>query len=63
MNIPWTESPAGLRSTQFEDYTYFGSVNYIGSKEYFGYNSSLVQTFYVNSTLSAETIIITHLMR
>jgi hypothetical protein len=55
MNIPWTESPAGLRSTQFEDYTYFGSVNYIGSKEYFGYNSNLGQTFYVNSTLSAET--------
>ena len=55
MNIPWTESPAGLRSTQFEDYTYFGSVNYIGSKEYFGYNSSSGQTFYVNSTLSAET--------
>jgi hypothetical protein len=55
MNIPWTESPAGLLSTQFEDYTYFGSVNYIGSKEYFGYNSSSGQTFYVNSTLSAET--------
>jgi len=55
MNIPWTESPAGLRSTQFEDYTYFGSVNYIGSKEYFGYNSNSGQTFYVNSTLSAET--------
>ena len=55
MNIPWTESPAGLLSTQFEDYTYFGSVNYIGSKEYFGYNSSDGQTFYVNSTLSAET--------
>jgi len=55
MNIPWTESPAGLLSTQFEDYTYFGSVNYIGSKEYFGYNSNSGQTFYVNSTLSAET--------
>ena len=52
MNIPWTESPAGLRSTQFEDYTYFGSVNYIGSKEYFGYNSNSGQTFYVNSTSS-----------
>jgi hypothetical protein len=55
MNIPWTESPAGLLSTQFEDYTYFGSVNYIGSKEYFGYNSDSGQTFYVNSILSAET--------
>jgi len=44
MNIPWTENPAGLIPNQFEDYTKFGSVNYIGSKEYFGYNSSKGQT-------------------
>ena len=44
MNIPWTENPAGLVPNQFEDYTKFGSVNYIGSKEYFGYNSNLGQT-------------------
>jgi hypothetical protein len=44
MNIPWTENPAGLIPNQFEDYTKFGSVNYIGSKEYFGYNSSSGQT-------------------
>jgi hypothetical protein len=44
MNIPWTENPAGLIPTQFEDYTKFGSINYIGSKEYFGYNSSSGQT-------------------
>jgi hypothetical protein len=36
------------------DYTKFGSVDYIGSKEYFGYNSSLGQSdtssvFYINS--------------
>jgi hypothetical protein len=54
MNIPWTESPAGLRSTEFEDYTYFGSIDYIGSKEYFGYNSTSGQTdtsytYYYNS--------------
>jgi hypothetical protein len=54
MNIPWTESPAGLRSTEFEDYTYFGSIDYIGSKEYFGYNSESGQTdtsytYYYNS--------------
>ena len=55
MNIPWTESPAGLRNTQYEDYTYFGSVDYIGSKEYFGYNSNSGQTFYVNGVLNAET--------
>jgi hypothetical protein len=44
MNIPWTESPAGLLTTQYQGYTDFGSVNYIGQKEYFGYNSSEGQT-------------------
>jgi hypothetical protein len=55
MNIPWSESPAGLRSSIYEDYTKFGSVSYIGSKEYLGYQENSGQTFYVNSTLSAET--------
>ena len=54
MNIPWTENPAGLNSNLYMDYTKFGSVDYIGSKEYFGYNSSLGQSdtssvFYINS--------------
>jgi hypothetical protein len=54
MNIPWTENPAGLISTLYEGYTQFGSINYIGSKEYFGYNSSKGQTdtdppYYYNS--------------
>jgi hypothetical protein len=54
MNIPWTENPAGLISNTFEDYTKFGSINYIGTKEYFGYNSSngqtdTDQTYYYNS--------------
>ena len=40
MNIPWTESPAGLISNQFKNYTNFGSTQYIGSKEYFGYTTS-----------------------
>ena len=40
MNIPWTESPAGLLSNQFEDYPKFGSIQYIGSKEYLGYTTS-----------------------
>jgi hypothetical protein len=40
MNIPWTESPAGLLSNQVQNYTKFGSVQYIGSKEYFGYTTS-----------------------
>jgi hypothetical protein len=54
MNIPWTENPAGLIPTLFEGYEKFGSINYIGSKEYFGYNSSKGQTdtntpYYYNS--------------
>ena len=54
MNIPWTENPAGLFPTQFNGYDKFGSINYIGTKEYLGYNSSNGQTstddvYYYNS--------------
>ncbi len=34
MNIPWSESPAGVIPTINEDYTYYGSVNYLGTKEF-----------------------------
>ena len=40
MNIPWTESPAGVFSNQVLDYNYYKSTGYTGSKEYFGYNSN-----------------------
>lgn len=54
MNIPWSESPAGLNSSNNKDYTNFGSVNYLGSKEFFGYSNSNGQTdsdsvYYYNS--------------
>jgi hypothetical protein len=54
MNIPWSESPAGIDSNVYNDYTKFGSINYLGSKEYFGYASSSGQTdtssvYYYNS--------------
>jgi hypothetical protein len=54
MNIPWSESPAGLNGSSYKDYTNFGSVNYLGSKEYFGYSNSNGQTdsdsvYYYNS--------------
>jgi hypothetical protein len=54
MNIPWTENPAGLNTTVYEGYDQFGSIDYIGTKEYFGYNSSSGQTdtdyvYYYNS--------------
>ena len=54
MNIPWSESPAGLFNNTYEDYTKFGSVTYIGTKEYLGYQEPSGQTdtsevFYYNS--------------
>ena len=54
MNIPWSENPAGLISSISKDYTNFGSIAYLGAKEYFGYASSSGQTdssstYYFNS--------------
>ncbi len=44
MNIPWSENPAGLNPSTNVDYTNFGSINYLGTKEYLGYASSSGQT-------------------
>jgi YVTN family beta-propeller protein len=54
MNIPWSENPAGLNSAISKDYTQFGSIQYLGTKEYLGYASSSGQTdtdsvYYFNS--------------
>jgi hypothetical protein len=54
MNIPWTENPAGLFSSSAETFSQYGSVGYIGTKEYLGYNEPSGQTdtsevFYYNS--------------
>jgi len=54
MNIPWSENPAGLNSALYKGYTEFGSIGYLGSKEYFGYASNSGQTdtdsvYYYNS--------------
>jgi len=54
MNIPWTESPAGVASNTYQDYTNYDSKTYIGTKEYLGYNSNSGQTdtsstYYYNS--------------
>ena len=62
MNIPWTENPAGLIPTLYQGYSKFGSIDYIGTKEYLGYNSSSGQTmtddvYYVNSL--GEKIVVT----
>jgi len=55
MNIPWSVSPAGLYSTTHLDYVNFGSINYIGTKEYLGYQSSLGQNFVDSSGNTATT--------
>lgn len=49
MNIPWTESPAGLDNIVYEGYNNYGSIQYIGSKEYFGYQTNSAQTFFINA--------------
>jgi|688.fasta_scaffold03264_8 hypothetical protein len=62
MNIPWSESLAGVVSSTNEDYLKYGSINYIGTKEYLGYQTnsgqffmnesgftSITQTYFVNS--------------
>lgn len=53
MNIPWSETPAGI-SNLYETFNNFGSVEYLGTKEYLGYGnpSGTVDTskvFYYNS--------------
>ena len=40
MNIPWTESPAGVFPNNVQDFNYYKSTGYTGSKEYFGYTSN-----------------------
>jgi hypothetical protein len=37
MNIPWTESPAGVFANLVEDFNKYKSSGYTGSKEYLGY--------------------------
>jgi len=55
MNIPWSESPAGVISTINEDYTQYGSVNYLGTKEYLGYQTDSGQYFMNYSGVTALT--------
>jgi hypothetical protein len=54
MNIPWSENPAGLISALNEGFEYFGSQSYIGSKEYFGYQTESGQTFYIDANYPNE---------
>jgi len=60
MNIPWTESPAGVFSTTHSGYTTYDSKIYIGTKEYLGYNSTgqtdTSETYYYNSFAKKVTV-------
>jgi hypothetical protein len=54
MNIPWSVNPAGLFDNNWEGYNQFGSVSYLGTKEYLGYQEPSGQTdtsqvYYYNS--------------
>ena len=55
MNIPWSEDLAGLDDNVVKGFSNFGSVQYMGTKEYLGYQSTSGQTFYIDNTFSAET--------
>jgi len=62
MNIPWSENPAGLISSTYVDYSGFGSKQYLGSKEYYGYASDSGQTdsssvFFYNSFDERQTVL------
>jgi len=61
MNSPWTESPAGIFNTTYQDYNFYASSGYCGSKEYFGYNESGGQTdtdrVYYHNSFSEEIIV------
>ena len=55
MNIPWSESPAGIFPNINEDYTKYGSVDYLGTKEYLGYQTDSGQVFQNYSGTTAQT--------
>jgi hypothetical protein len=61
MNIPWSVSPAGVFASQYEDYTQYGSVSYIGTKEYLGYQEPSGQTdnsfVYYNNSFDERIIV------
>ena len=54
MNIPWSESPAGVFSSVYESFLQYGSISYLSTKQYLGYQQNsgqtdTSQTFYYNS--------------
>jgi hypothetical protein len=61
MNSPWTESPAGTLNTIYQDFNYYPSTGYTGTKEYLGYKSDDGQkdtdrVYYYNSFSEEITV-------
>ena len=61
MNIPWTESPAGVFPNAVQGYLNYESSGYVGTKEYLGYNTDSGQkdtssVFYYNSLCEKITV-------
>jgi len=61
MNSPWTESPAGVFNNTYQDFNFYKSTGYTGTKEYLGYNSNEGQkdtdsTYYYNSFSEKITV-------
>jgi hypothetical protein len=54
MNIPWSESPAGIFSNTVQSYQYYDSISYLGSKEYLGYSTISGQTFEISTNRANE---------
>lgn len=61
MNIPWSENPAGLFESTVKDYSNFGSINYLGTKEYLGYASVSGQSdsseVYYNNSVGGKVVV------
>ena len=61
MNIPWTESPAGLFNSVNQDYNNFSASTYVGTKEYLGYGSNAGQidtgSVYFNNSFNERIIL------
>jgi hypothetical protein len=61
MNIPWSENPAGLQTSTTQDYSTFGSITYLGTKEYLGYTTNDGQTdtseSYFNNSFGEKVVV------
>ena len=52
MNNVWSEDMAGVNEFNYESFKGYGSENYIGTKEFFGYTSTLTGSCETNKAIS-----------